>query len=52
MADPHMLAVNPVMPEDGYVSMHDYELHMRIFEFLHKLYPKVHLTLHAGELAG
>jgi hypothetical protein len=49
--DPHMVAVNPVMPEDGYISMHDYELHMRIFDFLHKVYPKVHLTLHAGELA-
>src|SRR5215813_12598211 len=51
MADPRIVAVNPVMPEDGYVSMHDYELHMRIFDFLHKTYPKVHLTLHAGELA-
>jgi len=51
MADPRIVAVNPVMPEDGYVSMHDYELHMRIFDFFHKTYPKVHLTLHAGELA-
>ena len=51
VADPHVVAVNPVMPEDGYISMHDYELHMRIFDFLHKMYPKVHLTLHAGELA-
>lgn len=50
-ADPRIVSVNPVMPEDGYVSMRDYELHMRIFDFLHKLYPKVHLTLHAGELA-
>lgn len=50
-ADPRIVSVNPVMPEDGYVSMHDYELHMRIFDFLHKLYPKVHLTMHAGELA-
>lgn len=51
MADPRMVALNPVMPEDGYVSMRDYELHMRIFDFLHKIYPKVHLTFHAGELA-
>lgn len=50
-ADPRIVSVNPVMPEDGYVSMHDYELHMRIFDFLHKLYPKVHVTMHAGELA-
>src|SRR5437762_7232026 len=51
MADPRIVAVQSVMPDDGYVSMHDYELHMRIFDFLHKNYPKVHLTLHAGELA-
>jgi adenosine deaminase len=51
MADPRMVAVNPVMPEDGYTSMRDYDLHMRIFEYLHKVYPKVHITLHAGELA-
>jgi adenosine deaminase len=50
-ADPRVVAVNPVMPEDGYVSMRDYELHMRIFEFLHKNYPNVHISLHAGELA-
>ena len=50
-ADPRLVAVNPVMPEDGYVSMRDYALHMRIFGFLHKVYPKVHLSLHAGELA-
>jgi len=24
---------------------------MRIFDYLHKLYPKVHITLHAGELS-
>jgi adenosine deaminase len=51
MADPRLVAVNPVMPEDGYTSMRDYALHMRIFDYLHKLYPKVHITLHAGELA-
>ena len=50
-ADPRLVAVNPVMPEDGFVSMRDYELHMRIFEFLHKAYPNVHISLHAGELA-
>jgi hypothetical protein len=49
--DPRVVAVNPVMPEDGYTSMRDYTLHMRMFDFFHQLYPKVHLTLHAGELA-
>jgi adenosine deaminase len=31
--------------------MHDYELHMKMFDYFHKLYPDVHLTEHAGELA-
>jgi adenosine deaminase len=51
-ADPRYVAVNPVMPEDGYVSMRDYDLHMKMFDYFHKLYPEVHLTEHAGELAA
>ena len=51
-ADHRYVAVNPVMPEDGYTSMHDYSLHMRMFGYFHKLYPEVHLTEHAGELAA
>lgn len=51
-ADHRYVAVNPVMPEDGYTSMHDYDLHMRMFAYFHKLYPDVHLTEHAGELAA
>jgi adenosine deaminase len=39
------------MPEDGYVSMSDYALHMRVVAFLHEIYPKIHITLHAGEIA-
>ena len=39
------------MPEDGYVSMRDYTLQMKMLDYLHSLYPKVHITLHAGELA-
>jgi adenosine deaminase len=50
-ADPRFVGINFVMPEDGYISMSDYALHMRIIAFLRKLYPKIHLTLHAGELA-
>jgi adenosine deaminase len=50
-ADPRVVGINLVMPEDGYVSMSDYALQMRIVGFLHGLYPKVHITLHAGELA-
>jgi len=51
MADPRFVGINLVMPEDGYISMSDYALHMRMIAFLRKLYPKIHLTLHAGELA-
>jgi adenosine deaminase len=49
--DPRFVGINFVMPEDGYVSMNDYTLHMRMVGFLHRLYPKVHISLHAGELA-
>ena len=39
-----------VMPEDYYVPMHDFPLHMRMMHYLHSEYPSVHVTLHAGEL--
>ncbi len=50
-ADPRFVGVNLVMPEDGFTSMSDYALHMRFVGFLHALYPKIHLSLHAGEIA-
>ncbi len=49
--DPRVVSVNPVQPEHDYVPRHDFSLHMKIFSYMHELYPKVHLTLHAGELA-
>jgi adenosine deaminase len=49
--DPRVVGFNLVMPEDYYVPMHDYDLHMRIIDFLKPFYPKVHIALHAGELA-
>lgn len=49
--EPSVVAVNYVQREDGYNSLHDYELHMRIVGYMRKLYPKVHVSLHAGELA-
>lgn len=45
------VGINFVQPEDYMVSMRDYSLHMQMVEYLHSLYPKVHITLHAGELA-
>lgn len=49
--DPRFVGINYVMPEDGYTAMNDYALHMRMVAFLHALYPKTHLSLHAGEIA-
>jgi hypothetical protein len=48
--DPRVVGLNLVMPEDAYLPIHDFTLHMRMLDFLHSLYPKVHITLHAGEL--
>jgi adenosine deaminase len=49
--DPDVVGINFVMPEDGYLSMKDYRAQMRMVGYLHSVYPKVHITLHAGELA-
>jgi adenosine deaminase len=48
--DPRVVSVNLVLPEHDYVPRHDFSLHMKMFSYMHELYPKVHLTLHAGEL--
>ena len=45
------VGINFVQPEDYMVAMRDYTLQMQMIEYLHGLYPKVHITLHAGELA-
>jgi adenosine deaminase len=45
------VGINLVMPEDGYVAMRDYTLQMRMFGYLHSVYPDVPIALHAGELA-
>lgn len=50
-ADPSVVGINFVMPEDGYLSMQDYRAQMRMIGYLHGVYPKVHISLHAGELA-
>ncbi|QCE35425.1 adenosine deaminase [Acetobacteraceae bacterium] len=48
--DPRFVGINFVAPEDASVALKDYGLHMKMFRYFHKLYPKVHLSLHAGEL--
>lgn len=49
--DPRWVGINYVMPEDGYLSMRDYDLQMRMLGYLHATYPEIHISLHAGELA-
>jgi adenosine deaminase len=48
--DPRFVGLNLVMPEDWYVPIHDFNLHMKMLAYLHGIYPKVHISLHAGEL--
>ena len=49
--DPSVVGLNYVMPEDGYIALRDYSLQMHMLDYLHSVYPGVHITLHAGELA-
>jgi adenosine deaminase len=48
---PHIVGINFVMPEDGYLSMTNFEEQMKMLDYLHGVYPNVHITMHAGELA-
>ncbi|MDI3407791.1 adenosine deaminase family protein [Streptomyces cavernicola] len=48
--DGRFVAVNLVQPEDGERALRDYSLQMRMIQYLRGVYPKAHVTLHAGEL--
>ena len=50
-SDARFVGLNLVMPEDWYVPIRDFNEHMAMLDYLHGVYPKVHITLHAGELA-
>jgi adenosine deaminase len=50
-ADPRFVGITYVQPEDNSTPMADYELQMKFVEYLHSVYPKPHINLHAGELA-
>lgn len=50
-ADPRIVGLNPVMPEDSWPAMTQFNEQMAMFAFLRPLYPNVHLSAHAGELA-
>ena len=49
-ADSRFVGLNLVMPEDCSVCMSDFGLHMQMLDYLHGVYPRVHISLHAGEL--
>lgn len=46
-----VVALNLVQAEDGLAAMQNFSLHMKMLDYLKPLYPKAHITLHAGELA-
>ncbi|MBE8596003.1 adenosine deaminase family protein [Xenorhabdus sp. BG5] len=47
-----IVGVNIVGPENGYIAIRDYKLHMLMFRYLKRLFPDVRLSLHAGELVS
>ena len=50
--DSRVVALNLVQPEDNLTAMKDFSLHMRMLDYFHSIYSRVHITLHAGELAA
>jgi len=50
-SDPRVVAINYLRAEDWHGSLAEYHLGMQIVDYCHSLYPRVHITLHAGELA-
>jgi adenosine deaminase len=48
--DPRVVGINLVQSQDEYRALDDFDLHMRMLDYLHSVYPKVHISLHAGEL--
>jgi adenosine deaminase len=45
-----VVALNLVQAEDGAASMQNFSVHMQMLKFLRPMYPRAHLSLHAGEL--
>ena len=44
------VGVTLLSPEDNYIARENYSLQMKMAEFLHSIYPRVNIALHAGEL--
>ena len=49
--EPRVVGINLLQPEDAPIAVRDFSLQMRMIDYLRPLYPKPHITLHAGELA-
>jgi len=49
--EPRVVSLNLVQPEDDPIAVRDFMLHMSMLDFLHRLYPRVPIALHAGELS-
>ncbi len=50
-ADPDVVGINFVRAEDWRGPMAEYHTEMLMMDYLHSVYPKVRISLHAGELA-
>ena len=48
---PLVVGLNFVQPEDAYLAMSEYHRQMLMVGYLRTVYPRVHVSLHAGELA-
>lgn len=48
--DSHVVGLNLVAPEDGYVALRDYDDHMEMIDHLYQHQGPRNVTLHAGEL--
>ena len=49
-ADPRVVGLNLVAPEDNEVAVRDYDIQMKMLGYLHALSPEVKISLHAGEI--
>ena len=49
-AEPRVVGLDFVAPEDDRVALADYTLQMRMLDYLHSVLPPFNVSLHAGEL--
>ena len=46
------VGINFVQPEDGFISMRDYTLQMKMVGYLHSVYPGVHISAARGRIGA